>query len=189
MSFHQCSRMISPAFRTLFGRRTMSQDAARRWLRVLHVTTARRRRQIEASHVMFEALLQETKTKSFEAKNRRKNHRIDVILTIPKRRERVLDVLHIFTLKHDESWFAKRKSANLERPGSFSPGSSTTGGCTTTEGSQFPRWSRFVLRCRCDKVSQQLAAKREVLVSFQIVFKYDQIRHVLTYVSYLSHIL
>ena len=49
---------------------TVSQDAARRWLRVLHVTTARRRRQIEASHVMFEALLQETKTKSFEAMNK-----------------------------------------------------------------------------------------------------------------------
>lgn len=46
---------------------SVSQDAARRWLRVLHVKTARRRRQSEASHVKFEALLQETKTKSFEA--------------------------------------------------------------------------------------------------------------------------
>jgi len=45
----------------------VATDAARRWLRVLHVKTARRRRQSEASHVKFEALLQETKTKSFEA--------------------------------------------------------------------------------------------------------------------------
>ena len=45
----------------------VATDAARRWLRVLHVKTARRRRQSEASHAKFEALLQETKTKSFEA--------------------------------------------------------------------------------------------------------------------------
>ena len=81
---------------------SLPQDAARRWLRVLHVKTARRRRQSEASHVKFEALLQETKTKSFEATKKRRNgtilkkeakgggkgkkRRIDAILTFQTER-------------------------------------------------------------------------------------------------------